>query len=69
MNDEDINIPDSKPELILNPVPVESMVLSENSAYHGTLTEEEASEEINETDGWEYFSDFEITESSGSDWM
>ena len=64
-NDEDV----SNAELIFNPVPVESMVLSDNSGYHGTLTEEEASEEMNETDGWEHFSDFEITESSGSDWM
>ena len=69
MNDEDVNSPDSRPELIINPVAAELVVLSENSGYHGTLTEEEASEEINETDGWEYFSDFEITESSGSDWM
>ena len=39
------------------------------SGDQGTATEDVVTSDLEFSDGWEHFSDFVVTESSGSDWM
>ena len=60
---------DSEELIISYPDPIEEIVLNDKSWYYGTLTEGESSQEVILSDEWEQLSDFETSESSGSDWM